>query len=220
MAAEAVKKPTHILNPFFIPKLVVGNRIYYSYPIRKMDRPTAESMVQGDKTKIIIRISDESRSQGGYYVVSVWYNNAVRHMNISRDDHEAGMSNLTEIFKRKYHINFDFSNFTLPIIRHDPSFRHTRTKNHSGASKPGAPNSNASARNEPGASKPGVSNSNASARNEPGAPIILEYESPNSFYNVLANPPNKGGRRHTRRSRSKKSKSRRSKKSKSRRQRK
>jgi hypothetical protein len=172
----------------YIPNIVVGTTLYSHYPIRPIDKSEAEEMVERNKKQIIIRISDNSRNQGAYYVASFLYGNKVKHLLIKREEHDAGMGDLTEINKRKYGTYINFSEFTLPKITHDLLFMHTKIQ--SIELEPESSNSFFSVNApEPGASEPGAS--------EPGA-------------------PSKGGR-HTRRSRSKKSKTRRSKKSKSRR---
>lgn len=121
MAAEAKTE--------YITDLIIGETLYYMYPIRSIERNKTEELLARYKSGIIlIRITDNSKSQGAYYVASFFYKHKLYHMLITREDHDGGMGDLEEIIKRKYGVVMDLSGYTLPILNHDPIFKPTIEK--------------------------------------------------------------------------------------------
>lgn len=107
----------------YIPNLIIGKRLYSNYPIRYIELDKAEELLTRSKPGvIIIRTSNNSKSKGGYYVASFDYNRKFYNILITREDHDGGMGDLTEIIKRKFGVDMDFSNYTLPILRQSPVY--------------------------------------------------------------------------------------------------
>lgn len=110
-----------------ITDLIVGKTLYTMYPIRSIERDKTEELLVLYRPKtIIIRITDNSKRQGAYYVASFIYNQKMYHMLITREDHDGGMGDLEEIIRRKHGIDMDLSDYTLPILNHNIAFRNTR----------------------------------------------------------------------------------------------
>jgi hypothetical protein len=109
----------------YIPSILLGNKRYTHYPIRRMERLQAEQIVSnpGFLNKIILRISNNSQqaNPNAYYVATYYVNEHRMPVNfiITRQHHQSHNGNLVTILPS------NLENYELLIVNHCNSFSDT-----------------------------------------------------------------------------------------------
>ena len=109
----------------YIPSILLGNKLYTHYPIRRIERQHAEQVVSnpGFLNKIILRISNNSlqANPNAYYVATYYVNENRMPVNfiITHQHHQRHNGNLMAMLPS------NLENYELLIIPHSYLFSNT-----------------------------------------------------------------------------------------------
>ncbi len=114
-----------INNSDYIPSILLGNKLYTHYPIRRIERQQAEQVVSNPnfQNKIILRISNNSlqANPNTYYVATYYVSENRMPVNfiVTQQHHQQHNGNLMAILPS------NLENYELLIIPHSHSFSDT-----------------------------------------------------------------------------------------------